>query len=75
MPLFFLSGTIYPLAGLPKALSILTSLDPLAYGVDGMRAALIAQSHFGVVTDLSVLAIGALVLIGVGAWRFSKIEV
>ena len=30
MPLFFLSGTIYPLAGLPKAQTILTSLDPLS---------------------------------------------
>ena len=37
MPIFFLSGALYPLTNLPQALSIVTSLDPLAYGVDGLR--------------------------------------
>jgi ABC-2 type transport system permease protein len=75
LPIFFLSGALFPLTNLPKALSIVTALDPLAYGVDGLRSALIAQSHFGVVLDLAVLGAVAVVLLGLGAWRFSKIEI
>jgi daunorubicin resistance ABC transporter membrane protein len=39
MPLFFLSGALYPLAGLPAWLSILTRIDPLTYVVGPMRHA------------------------------------
>ena len=37
MPIFFLSGALYPLSNLPTALTVLTRLDPLSYGVDGLR--------------------------------------
>jgi ABC-2 type transport system permease protein len=75
MPLFFLSGALYPLDDLPAALSVLARLDPLAYGVDGLRAVLLQQSHFGAVTDAVVLISLAVVLTFVGAWRFAKIVV
>jgi ABC-2 type transport system permease protein len=39
MPLFFLSGALYPLNGLPAWLSVLTRIDPLTYIVDPMRHA------------------------------------
>ena len=39
MPLFFLSGALFPLAGLPTWLAVLTRLDPLTYAVDPMRTA------------------------------------
>src|SRR4029077_18710700 len=47
MPIFFLSGALYPLSNLPKVLAVLTRLDPLTYGVDGVRTVLIGASHFG----------------------------
>jgi ABC-2 type transport system permease protein len=75
MPIFFLSGALYPLANLPKALALLTRVDPLTYGVDGVRGALIGVTHFGVTTDVLMLAAVAVILLGVGAWRFSKIEI
>jgi ABC-2 type transport system permease protein len=75
MPIFFLSGALFPLNNLPKALAIVTRLDPLSYGVDGLRGALIGVTHFGIATDLIVLAVVAVALLYVGAWRFSKIEV
>ncbi len=75
MPIFFLSGALYPLANLPKALAVLTRVDPLTYGVDGMRGALIGVTHFGVGFDALALALVAVLLMGVGAWRFSKIEI
>jgi len=75
MPIFFLSGALYPLANLPKALAVLTRLDPLTYGVDGVRGALIGVTHFGIAFDALALAGVAVLLLGVGAWRFSKIEI
>lgn len=45
MPLFFLSGALYPLAGLPTWLAVLTRLDPLTYIVYPMRSAVF--SHLG----------------------------
>ena len=75
LPIFFLSGALFPLNNLPKALSFVTRLDPLSYGVDGLRAALIGTSHFGAIVDAVVLAVVAVGLLGLGAWRFSKIEI
>jgi ABC-2 type transport system permease protein len=39
MPLFFLSGALFPLAGLPGWLQLLTRINPLSYAVDPMRRA------------------------------------
>ncbi|HEX3195273.1 MAG TPA: ABC transporter permease [Streptosporangiaceae bacterium] len=39
LPLFFLSGALYPLNGLPSWLTVLTRIDPLTYIVDPMRQA------------------------------------
>ena len=39
LPLFFLSGALYPLNGLPAWLTVLTRIDPLTYIVDPMRHA------------------------------------
>jgi ABC-2 type transport system permease protein len=75
MPLFFLSGALYPLDHLPSVLAVVTRVDPLSYGVDGLRSALIGQAHFGPALDATVLVTLAAAFIGLGAWRFSKIEV
>lgn len=75
MPIFFLSGALYPLSNLPRVLSWLTRIDPLTYGVDGVRGALIGVTHFGVATDLATLSAVAVLLLGFGAWRFCKIEI
>src|SRR5437867_4463347 len=75
MPLWFLSGALYPLTGLPAALTVLTRIDPLTYGVDGVRGRMLGTSHFGVAVDICVLlAVGA-VFVAAGALRFSEIEV
>src|SRR6266481_6762030 len=75
LPIFFLSGALFPLNNLPKTLSFVTKLDPLSYGVDGLRAALLGTSHFGAIVDAVALAVVAVALLGLGAWRFSKIEI
>ena len=48
MPMFFLSGAIFPPSGLPQWLAILTKLDPLSYAVDPMRRAVFAHVHASV---------------------------
>jgi len=75
MPIFFLSGALYPLANLPAALAVATRLDPLSYGVDGLRGAFIDQSYFGVPTDLAVLVALATLFLALGARAFSRIQV
>jgi ABC-2 type transport system permease protein len=75
MPLFFLSGALFPLEGLPKALSIIAKLDPLSYGVDAFRALLINSSHYGLGLDLLVLSAVTAVFLWLGSYFFKKIQI
>ena len=43
MPMFFLSGALYPLSNLPTWLHVLTRIDPITYAVDPMRRAVFAH--------------------------------
>jgi ABC-2 type transport system permease protein len=75
MPIFFLSGALFPLDHLPKVLAGITCADPLSYGIDGLRGTLIGRSHFALLTDFAVLCAVAIVLLSVGSFLFSKIEI
>lgn len=75
MPMFFLSGALFPLDNLPTALAIITRINPLSYGVDALRGLLTGAVHFGYVFDISILAAviaGCMIL---GSYLFSRIEV
>ena len=74
MPLFFLSGALFPLQGLPSAILWLAKLDPLSYGIDALKALLLGASHFTLMTDLSVLAVVTLIFLSLGSYFFSKIQ-
>lgn len=75
MPTFLLSGALFPLQGLPKLMEIAARIDPLSYGIDGLRAALISQSDFGITTDILVLSVITALLLGIGSYLFEKIQV
>jgi ABC-2 type transport system permease protein len=75
MPIFFLSGALFPLTNLPTALTVATRLDPLAYGIDGLRGALIGLWQIGPVTNVVVLASVGAAFLALGARAFSKIQV
>jgi ABC-2 type transport system permease protein len=75
MPIFFLSGALFPLTNLPKLLSAATSLDPLSYGIDGLRGALTGLSHYGFMTNVSVLGVVAIFFVAIGGYFFSKIQI
>jgi ABC-2 type transport system permease protein len=75
MPLFFLSGALFPLRGLPKIFAVVASVDPLSYGVDGLRGTLVNGAHFGLFTDFCVLNSITLLMLVIGSYLFSKIEI
>ena len=72
MPLFFLSGALFPLSGV---ISDIAAFDPLSYGVDGLRGALGGVYHFGLGVDLLVLTAVMLVFLWIGSFLFKKIQI
>ncbi len=75
MPLFFLSGSLFPLAGLPEVFLIIASINPLSYGVDGLRGTLAGATHFGLWNDYGILILLTLLILAIGSYLFSKIEI
>jgi ABC-2 type transport system permease protein len=73
-PLFFLSGALFPVTNLPKVLDVITKINPLTYGVDGMRYALSGTNVFSPWLSLSVVVGVTLVVIAIGIYQFRKIE-
>ncbi|MDD5731316.1 MAG: ABC transporter permease [Patescibacteria group bacterium] len=74
MPIFFLSGALFPLNGLSKILTVVVKANPLAYGVDGLRYCFDGIHSFPLATDLLVLSLVTLALMFIGSYLFSKIE-
>lgn len=74
-PLFFLSGALFPLDRFPPAITMLAYLNPLTYGIDGLRYSLIGVSAFSPGLDLAVLAISCAAMLGLGAYLFENTEV
>jgi len=75
MPLFFLSGALFPLEGLPPFLEVIARADPLSYGVDGLRGVLVNNAHFGLGPDFLILSIITVAFLLIGSYLFSKIEI
>jgi len=75
MPLFFLSGALFPLEGLPPFLEVIARADPLSYGVDGLRGALANNAHFGLGPDFLILSVITVVFLLIGSYLFSKIQI
>lgn len=75
MPLFFLSGALFPLNGLPKVLKIIAIIDPLSYGVDSLRHTLTNTFYFGFFTDFLVLGFITAIILVIGSYLFSKIQI
>jgi ABC-2 type transport system permease protein len=75
MPIFFLSGALFPLQGLPRALGIVAQIDPLSYGVDALRITLVNISHFGLLTDFLVLGVITVLILIVGSYLFTRIQI
>lgn len=75
MPIFFLSGALFPLDSLPKAINNITLFNPLAYGVDSLRFLLIGVSRLNLLINLTVLSGCTILIASVGIYLFSRLEV
>ncbi|HEX4004613.1 MAG TPA: ABC transporter permease [Acidobacteriaceae bacterium] len=81
MPLFFLSGALFPLRNLGTVMTWVTHADPLAYGIDGLRGVLVGAwqltyaAQFNFLLDAGILAVLAATFLGTSAWLFSRIQV
>jgi ABC-2 type transport system permease protein len=75
MPTFFLSGALFPLQGLPSIITYIAEVNPLSYGIDGLRGSLGGALQFGYGLDALVLGLAAFAVLGIGAYLFSKIEI
>jgi len=74
-PVFILSSALFPLERLPLWLKYLSYINPLTYGVDGLRYSLIGMAHFSLALDLFVLVCFCIFMIGLSTYFFGNVEV
>jgi ABC-2 type transport system permease protein len=74
MPMFFLSGALFPINQTPLWMQSIAYLDPLFYGVDGLRGSLIGVSVFPIAIDFVILAAFCTAMILIGTYLFRKSE-
>ncbi|MFH0968007.1 MAG: ABC transporter permease [Methanobacteriota archaeon] len=74
-PIFGLSGAMFPISSLPGWLAPITRLDPLTYGVEGIRYGLTGVSQINPATCLVVIAGFACIMTIIGAFLFRKISI
>jgi ABC-2 type transport system permease protein len=76
LPIYFLSGAMFPLNDARNVLRYITRADPLSYGIDGLRNVFGSPNvAFDPRLDLLVLIVVGSILLVIGAYRFSKIEI
>jgi ABC-2 type transport system permease protein len=73
-PLFGLSGALFPISSLPTWLEPITLLDPLTYGVEGIRYGLTGVSQINPLISAAVIAGFAVAMTGIGAYLFRKVS-
>jgi ABC-2 type transport system permease protein len=73
-PLFFLSGALFPIDKLPSWLSILTTLDPVTYGVDALRNIIFGIGNASLGLDMSILISYTVALGALGTYSFARMK-
>lgn len=74
MPIFFLSGALFPMNNLPGWLTFLTLFDPLTYGVDLIRGIIINVHNFPFTIDLAVILGFIFVMLLISVLEFNATE-
>lgn len=78
MPMFFLSGAMYPVKLLPDILKIVAQLNPLTYGIDALKHAIFPHSmgqmspDFSVLTSLTVITLTSIMFVLVAGKAFER---
>jgi ABC-2 type transport system permease protein len=73
-PIFFLSGALYPVEGVPHALRVVVLANPMSYAVDAVRGLTIGVHHFPYWLDVGVLLATTAVLAVIATRRFGRME-
>jgi ABC-2 type transport system permease protein len=73
-PIFFLSGALYPVDGLPHALRLVVLANPMSYAVDAVRGLTVGVHHFPYWLDVTVVVATTVVLALVATRRFQRME-
>jgi ABC-2 type transport system permease protein len=74
-PVFALSGAFFPISSLPPWMAAVTMLDPLTYGLEGIRYGLTGSSQINPVVCLAVLGGFTIAMTLTGAYLFRKIRI
>jgi ABC-2 type transport system permease protein len=75
MPMFFLSGALFPISNLPVWLSPLVFVNPVTYAVDGVRGILVGISQFHPFIDFLIICFFSTMMILIGSYAFKKMKV
>lgn len=76
-PVFFLSGALYPVSGLPGALALVSRMNPFSYAVDLLKHSLAgsgAGTDFTVILSITILVTFSLLALLFSSWRFGQEE-
>jgi ABC-2 type transport system permease protein len=74
LPMFFLSGGLYPLTAAPRWMQVAAHFDPVAYAVDLMRGAVLGVYFFPVPLSLAALALTIVLLVWASVRVFNRGE-
>ncbi len=74
LPMFFLSGAMFPIGGLPGWMTFLVTLNPLTYGVDALRSVVIGYHQYGVMQDLLVMGTFGVAMLVLAVMGFESRE-
>jgi len=72
MPMFFLSGALFPINNLPDWIRFVTYLNPLTYGVESLRSILVGFSSINIVLSFSAVLIFSFCTLLIGTYLFNK---
>ncbi|MFA5260760.1 MAG: ABC transporter permease [Candidatus Omnitrophota bacterium] len=72
MPMFFLSGAMFPIDNLPHWVNFIVRINPLSYGVDLLRWVTLGIKTFALYIDFLFLLIFASIMLLIGIFEFSK---
>lgn len=77
MPLFFASNAIYPISIMPGWLRVISSVNPLTYEVDALRALMVAgaTSTYGIGMDLLILWCATILLVILASRLYPRVVV
>lgn len=73
-PLFFLSGALYPIQNLPRIVRTFSYIDPLTYGIDGLRGFLTGISNFSIFLDIILILTFSLLTVFIASLLFERSE-